>query len=168
MRLEDLVDLRRFCRWANGEILDRVAALDAEQYTRDLASSFPSVRDTLVHMLSAEWMWLLRCKGESPMQPLDPTAFADLAALRARWTAHDDEIDGFLGGQSDESVERVIRYRNRLGETREYVLWKIWLHVVNHSTHHRGQVVTMLRQLGASAAPTDYLDYDDFVGGRAY
>jgi uncharacterized damage-inducible protein DinB len=71
----------------------------------------------------------------------------------------------FLKDLAIERLQHVIEYRNLNGETWRYPLWQQLYHVVNHSTYHRGQVVTMLRQLGATPTPTNFLVYYD-EGGR--
>ena len=82
MTQQDILTLYDFNRWANGRTLEAAAALSAEQFVRDLGSSFPSVRDTLAHILGAEWAWLRRWQGESPTTLLRADEFATVAALR--------------------------------------------------------------------------------------
>jgi uncharacterized damage-inducible protein DinB len=67
----------------------------------------------------------------------------------------------FLEAVTDERLRTVVSYLNLQGQRWEYPLWRQMLHVVNHSTYHRGQLTTMLRQLGAQPAPTDLLVFDD-------
>lgn len=161
---EGLADLLEYNDWADRRILDAAGALDPERFTRDLGSSFPSVRDTLVHVLSAEWIWLERWKGTSPGAMLDPRSFPELAAVRAAWQPVADERRAFLADQTEESLARVITYTNTRGERWAYPLRQMMQHVVNHSSYHRGQVVTMLRQLGAAVVATDYLLFADEEG----
>lgn len=66
MNPKDFQILYDYNRWANARVHDAVAKLTAEQYTHDLSNSFLSVRDTLTHILAAEWIWLKRWQGESP------------------------------------------------------------------------------------------------------
>ncbi|HXG64655.1 MAG TPA: DinB family protein [Blastocatellia bacterium] len=147
--------------WANGRTLDAVSALTAEQFTRDMGGSYPSVRDTLTHILAAEWIWLMRCRGVSPHQLFDPADFPDLNSIRAKWAEVERGRKDFLASLTAESLETVIAYTNMKGEEWRYPLWQILLQVTHHSAYHRGQVTTMLRQLGAEAVPTDFLAYID-------
>jgi len=161
MNPKDFQILYDYNRWANARVHDAVAKLTAEQYTRDLSNSFHSVRDTLTHILAAEWIWLKRWHGESPKALLDPADFPNLAALRARRTEVEREQTAFVNNLTDVLLNAPISYLNLKGETWTYPLWQMMQHLVNHSTYHRGQVTTMLRQLGAAPAATDFLLFFD-------
>lgn len=148
-------------RWANGRTLDAVAALTAEQFTKDLGSSYRSVHETLTHILAAEWIWLMRCKGVSPPQLFDPADFPGLASLRVKWDEVERDQKAYIDTLTGESLETVIAYTNTRGEQWRYPLWQILQHVAMHSSYHRGQVTTMLRQFGAEAVTTDFLVFID-------
>ena len=152
-----LRSLYAFNRWANAAVLAAVEGLSAEEYARDLGSSFPSVRDTVVHLLSAEWIWLERWHGNSPRAMLNPPDFADLAAVRARWAEVEEGQTSLLARLTAAELAAPLSYVNTRGERWTYPLWQMLAHVVNHSTYHRGQLVTMLRQLGKTAPSTDLL-----------
>jgi len=144
-----------YTKWADARAFDAVAKLTPEQYGKDLGSSLKSVRDTLTHLVSAQWIWLSRWKGTAPKAMWAPGDYAGLAALRERWTALHAEIEAFVAGQTDASLPKDLVYQNLKGETLKYPLGALLLHMVNHSTYHRGQVTTLLRQLGAQPASTD-------------
>ena len=135
MDVERIRALYEFNRWANAEVLDAVSALRPEQWTRDLKNSFPSVRNTLVHILWAEWIWLRRWKGVSPKSVFDPTEFATVDLLRTKWLEVEREQADFVTGLNEESLRAVIDYVNTRGESFAYPLWQILQHVVNHSTY---------------------------------
>ena len=78
MNRNDVENLFEYNRWANDVTLDAVALLSQQQFISEAESSYRSVRDTLTHILSAEWVFLRRCRGESPKQMLDPAIFPDL------------------------------------------------------------------------------------------
>lgn len=156
--------LYRYNSWANARVLDAAALVPETDFTRDLKSSHGSMRDTLVHIVWAEWIWLRRWKGDSPALVFPPSDFPNASSLRDRFRAVAAERSAFL---SDLPVERLLQpleYTNLKGETWRYLLWQQLHHVVNHSTYHRGQVTTMLRQLGANAVATDFLVYYDAGG----
>jgi uncharacterized damage-inducible protein DinB len=155
MTQQDILTLYDFNRWANGRTLEAAAALSAEQFVRDLGSSFPSVRDTLAHILGAEWAWLRRWQGESPTTLLKADEFPTAAALRERFAAVDRERDGFLRTLSPAGVDYPFDYRDLAGKPGRLLLAQSMQHVVNHGTYHRGQVTTLLRQLGAKPVGTD-------------
>jgi uncharacterized damage-inducible protein DinB len=163
MNVKDVRDLFVYDEWANALMLDAAGRLSDEEFTRGLGNSFPSVRDTLVHLLFAEWVWLRRWRGESPRVVLDPAEFPHVERVRARLAEVAREREQLVAGLSDADLEVVVAYTNAKGEEWRYPLGRMMQHVVNHSTYHRGQVVTMLRQLGAVAPSTDLLYYDDML-----
>lgn len=157
--LRELQELYAYNRWANRRILGAASALSAEERGRDLGSSFPSVQGTLAHVLSAEWIWLERWNGRSPTGvPLD-WDLADWAALERRWNEVEQARAHFVAALAGPDLARVVDYRATDGTPYAAPLGQLLRHVVNHSTYHRGQVVTMLRQLGARAPSTDMVVY---------
>lgn len=142
--------------WARDRVLDAVEPLTPDQFTRDLGSSFRSVRDTLAHIYSAEWVWFSRWRGHSPTVHVPPETFADVAAIRGAWSGHEAEMRAFLAGVDENGTSRVIEYKLFNGQASASVFWQMLQHVVNHASYHRGQVTTMLRQLGA--APPKSMD----------
>jgi uncharacterized damage-inducible protein DinB len=161
MNKKDFQTLYDYNRWGNGRVLDAATKLNAEQYTCDLSNSFRSVRDTLTHILAAEWIWLRRWKGASPKSFYDPADFPTIETLRTKWAEVEREQMEFVNGLTEEALATKITYVNTKGETWTYELWQMMQHLVNHSTYHRGQITTMLRQLGAEPAATDFLLFFD-------
>jgi uncharacterized damage-inducible protein DinB len=166
MEPDEVRELYDYNAWANHRILDASAALTEEQFFRDVRSSFRSVRDTIVHILGAEWIWLERCNGRSPGALPSPEPFVSVSHVRARWEEIERDQLEFVHGLSAVDLDRVIGYRNQRGNRFAYSLPKILRHVVNHSTYHRGQVASMLRQLGVAPAATDLLRYYDVLDGN--
>lgn len=162
MNRQDILTLFDYNAWANARTLGAVEALTAEQFLRDLGNSFPSVRDTLAHILGAEWIWLCRWRGESPSSGLAADDFPTVASLRDRLAALDRERRLFLDELSEERLAQPFSYRDLAGNAHSLRLVESLQHVVNHGTYHRGQITTMLRQLGATPVSTDmsrfYLD----------
>ena len=139
----------------------RGKALTPEQADRDLGNSFKSVRDTVTHLYAAEWAWYSRWQGTSPTAPLPFDQFPDVATLRAVWTDHEAKMRTYLESLGDEGITRVFNYRTLAG----LVFWQMLQHVVNHGSYHRGQVTTLLRQLGAP--PAKSMDLVAFYRERA-
>ena len=163
MNLQDVFTLYEYNRWANTRTLDAAEKLDPAAFVRDLKNSFPSVRDTLAHILWAEWVWLrVRWKGESGATLLVATEFPTVASLRERFRAVDAERGTFLTSLTEERLQQPFDYRDIAGNPMRLPLVQTMQHVVNHGTYHRGQITTMLRQLGATPIGTDmsrfYLD----------
>lgn len=151
----------RYNRWANGRIFEAVSGLTREAFVKDLGGSYPSVRDTLTHIVWAEWVWLQRWRGTSPQTVFQATDFLLPDALRAGWLEVEVEQRAFLEAVTAERLLSVVQYVSLQGQTWEYPLWRQMYHLVNHSSYHRGQVTTMLRQLGARPVPTDFLVFHD-------
>jgi len=152
MTVRDLQTMIDYHYWARDRLLAAVAALTRDQYEKDLGSSFKSVRDTVTHIYAAEWAWYQRWHGTSPAALLTPDQFADPAALGAAWADHERKMRAFVDGLSDADVDRLIEYRLLSGATGAQPIGQMVQHVVNHTSYHRGQVTTMLRQLGAQPA----------------
>ncbi len=161
MKPEEIVALYEFNAWANHKTLDAVSALTTEQFTRDLGSSYRSVRDTLVHIYGVEWIWLERLQGRSPAASGFPAAqeFAEIEKLKARWTELESIQFQYARGLTQADLDEILDYKTlRFGPARN-PRWQMMQHVVNHGTYHRGQVTSMLRQLGAKAVGTDLITF---------
>jgi uncharacterized damage-inducible protein DinB len=157
MTPEDCRLLFDFNAWANRRILDGCDTLTAEQFTRDLQSSFPSIRDTLAHITGAEWIWNERWHGVSPTAPPDWLKTDDRVALGERLGAIDRQLIEYVASLTAADLERVCEYRNLSGQSSAQPLWQPIQHLANHGSYHRGQIVTMLRQLGAQPPHTDLI-----------
>jgi uncharacterized damage-inducible protein DinB len=165
MNFQALQTLIDYHYWARDRMLDAAERLTAEQFTKPLGNSFPSVRDTLVHLFSADWVWCARWEGDSPRTMLDPVTFPDVASIRVVWTEHEQKVRGILARLGDNGIARIIEYRSLKGVPQAEPFWQILQHLVNHGSYHRGQVTTLLRQLGA--APPDSLDLIAFYRERS-
>lgn len=151
-------------RWANDRVLRAALPVSSEEFTRELGSSFSSLRDTLVHVLGAEWIWLERWKGNSPKTLLPPEDFPGVESISTKLHKIEEERSEFICSLSDAQLEIQITYTNLKGQQFTYALGQQMIHVVNHSSYHRGQATTLLRQLNASVLSTDLLLYYDETG----
>jgi uncharacterized damage-inducible protein DinB len=148
---QDLRTLLDFHYWARDRMFDAIELLTPEQFTRDLGNSFRSVRDTVAHIYAAEWAWYSRWQGHSPTALLPADQFPDVATLRRAWVEQEQKARAFLA-ELGEAVGRVMPYTLLSGVSSASPFWQMLQHVVNHASYHRGQVTTMLRQLGAAPA----------------
>ena len=130
-------------------MFEALEALPPDQINRDMGNSFKSIRDTVTHMYAAEWVWYSRWQGTSPTALLTTDTFADLAALRSAWIEQERKIRTFVEELGDAGMPRVFAYTMFNGQSSGSPFWQMLQHVVNHGSYHRGQVTTMLRQLGA-------------------
>lgn len=166
MEISDITELYAYNSWANERILKASAKLTSEAFLRPMGNSFSSVRDTLAHILAAEWIWLERWQGRYPKTMLDPADFPNVNSLQSRSEAVAGNYRNFLHEVTVQQVRHELAYINREGKRHSYPLWQQMAHVVNHSSYHRGQVTTLLRQLGAEPIDTDFLTYYDEVAHK--
>jgi uncharacterized damage-inducible protein DinB len=136
------------------------ATLSVDDFKRDLGSSHGGVRGTLVHTMGAEWIWFERWKGVSPTRPLDEAEFPDIMAVRDRWTVIEEHRASWFDALREGALAETIRYSTLDRRSYEGPLWQLVQHVANHSTYHRGQVITLMRILGAKAPSSDLVLWD--------
>lgn len=156
---DQLTTLFEYNLWADQRILTACEALPAEQFTRPLGSSFGSVRDTLAHLHAAGWLWDERFSGRRPSGLPPADRFAALPDVRVALEAMDRHYLQLVRTISDAELARVIDYVNLAGEPCRDPVWLVLHQLSNHATYHRGQVVTLLRQLGAPGVSTDLIRF---------
>jgi uncharacterized damage-inducible protein DinB len=159
MNIEDIRTLYDYNAWANHRALEACASVTPEQFTRDLGSSFHSLRDTLAHIYGAEWVWLERWHGRMPTGLPSGVDFPDLEMARRRLTEIDRNLVDYVASLNAGDLQRVMEIKTTAGVPYAQPLWQMLQHVANHSTYHRGQVTTLLRQLGAKAVSTDMIGF---------
>jgi uncharacterized damage-inducible protein DinB len=163
MTIDDIRLLYQYDRWANNRVLQAASRLSPEEFTRDLGGSFRSVRDTLVHIIGGEWIWLRYWKEPPADSALltglrqrrdllfNPDSFPNVGTVQLKWAEVEKEQTEFLNGLRDELLERMLPFR-----ATQVSLAHLMQHMANHSTYHRGQVSLMMRQLGAEPVATDF------------
>lgn len=163
MTVDDIRLLYQYDRWANQRILQGVSALNDEQLNRDLGGAFRSVRDTLLHIVGGEWIWLQYWKEDSHSPEsivalqrrrddlFKPDQFPKFAAVERKWAQVREEQIEFVESITNEMLARKFPYRGAMIE-----LAYLMQHVSNHSTYHRGQIAFMMRQLKAQPQATDF------------
>lgn len=161
MDVDEIRTLYSFNQWATTRLIDAARLLSPADLVKDLGTSYGSVRGTFVHTLWAEWIWLRRWRGESPRRVFAVHEFPDLDTIQSRWRNIDDDRQDFIAALTHERLRTPLSYENVQGQRWEYPLVHMMQHVVNHSSYHRGQVVTLLRQLGQTPPATDFLVYFD-------
>lgn len=164
MKLQGVRDLMAYNDWANQRILAMAEKVTPAQFTAPSNTSFGSLQATLVHLLDSEWTWRWLVQGQGLPTTLEPDAFPNVAALRARWQEETDAWRAYVDGLSDDDVTGVIRYVTDTGITRERVLWHALFHVVNHGMQHRSEAAVLLTEYGHS--PGD-IDFTIFLNERA-
>jgi uncharacterized damage-inducible protein DinB len=167
MTVKDLERLFDYGYWANGKLLPVVARLTQEQFTRTVAGSYGSIRNTLVHMLSAEWGWLERCGGAKRGAALAADNYPDLDSIASTWRTVEASMREFLSTLHDADLERNVEFKIPGAEPRVMPLGVLMQHGANHGVHHRGQVALLLRVLGQVPGNVDLLIYDIEKGSAA-
>jgi uncharacterized damage-inducible protein DinB len=159
MNVADVKEAFAYNAWANRRLFDALAALPAEQYQRDLKGSFGSIHGTVCHIVWAEQLWLSRWLGKPAPAVAQGKDLAGLAEARARWDAVEAERAAFLGGLTDARLGDTVTIQPTSGGAYTHTFREMFLHTVDHSTYHRGQVVNMLRQLGVKPPGTGLIGF---------
>ena len=160
MQTTDLIFLYAYNDWANQRILTAAANLTPEQFLAPTPLSWGSVRDVLVHALSAEWIWRLRCaEDQAPTSLLAPAEFPTLATLTARWQVEAAAMRAYVAGLTAAELNAPKVYRSTKGQPYSAPLWQILTHVVNHGTQHRAEVAHVLTGYGCSPGDMDMILY---------
>jgi uncharacterized damage-inducible protein DinB len=159
--LDVIRSLYQYNAWANHRILQGTFKLTPKQFLSAVGSSYLSVSATLVHIMSAEWIWLSRWRGISPKAMFESTDFSNLESIQTRWEAVEAETRQFVDQLYPSQLGEVVSYINTRGEKWAYPLWKQLIHQVNHATQHRSEVAVMLTFFSCSPGDLDYLIYQD-------
>ncbi len=145
--------------WANEKLFRVVSQLTPEEFTRSVAGSYGSVRNTLVHALSTEWGWLDRCGGPERGPRLEPDAYPTPESLISDCRRVESYMREHLAGLEDEDLARDVEYEGAGGAKRSLALGELLHHAANHGTHYRGQLALLLRELGHVPGNVDLLFY---------
>jgi uncharacterized damage-inducible protein DinB len=156
MQIGDIRLLYEYNYWANDRILRAADGIGQEELSAPVAFPSGSLRGTLVHTLSAEWIWRMRWQGDPPRAMLAEADFPTLAAIQARWKEEQAAMWAFIAGLSDADLARPLVLPNTRGEMQPpRVLGHLMAHVVNHGTQHRSEVAAILTLLGRSPGDLD-------------
>lgn len=155
---ESLLQFAAYNMWANGQLLDVVASLPQEQQVQPVPSSFPSLHQTVLHMLDASSVWWQRLKlQERVIWPGQNFKGSTKDAVQ-QVTALDRQWHQWIGAATEHTLQHVFLYANSKREQFKQPTFQMLLHLFNHNTYHRGQLVTMMRQLGITKIPqTDFI-----------
>jgi uncharacterized damage-inducible protein DinB len=148
-------------RWANRRLFDVAHSLGTEATGRDLGKhwSLPTLKAMFAHLYAADSVWLSRWKGQSPTRLLGDKDFASMADLREKWDALEAEQRAFVESLKDADLTRSVEYKNTEGAQFRVPLGPLLQHVVNHATHHRSEVATMLTIISGSPPDTGINTY---------
>ena len=159
-----LLSYTAYNSWANGKFVEVLLGLDESLYFKPVPSSFPNLFETVEHIWQAELAWLQRIKQVPPAKkPEFPNK--DMKALLETWVLQNKQWEEFIEQTTEEQLQEMIAYKSWQDIPFSTPLWQIVHHIFNHGTFHRGQLVTMLRNLGVTTLPqTDYIAYTRLEG----
>jgi uncharacterized damage-inducible protein DinB len=163
--------LAHYNTWMNERLYGVCATLPDAERTRDRGAFFRSIHGTLNHLLLTDRAWLGRFTGDPAIAEsrdaagmpipfsgrLDQELYADFDLLRRERAQTDAAIEAWVADLDEERLGAQIAYRSSKGERHAHPLWWAVLHFFNHQTHHRGQVTTLLTQLGHDPGVTDLI-----------
>ncbi len=146
-------------RWMNARLYAICARLSDKERKQDLGAYFRSIHGTFNHLLLVDRLWLGRLRGEPyAVESLDQELYADYATLEHERAATDGDIQGYVAKIESSRLGERISYRSLLKKsTVSLPLGLILVHLFHHQTHHRGQVTTLISQLGQDFGETDLI-----------
>lgn len=132
-----------------------IVPLTSEQFTQAASYSHGSVRDQLVHLVNVDEVWFSDLSGQVPAESLEPAQVVDRAAFRAHWDAVEQRMRAYLAALRDD----MLQDQPLQGEDKDLRVWQVLLHVANHGTDHRAQILRLLNDLGVKTTSQDYVFY---------
>ena len=154
-----------YTAWASQRLVHAIEHIPSDQLTRDFETSDHSILGTLVHVFAADRIWLKRLRGEPITSFIADTDY-DLHVLQIDWPLLYGKWNEWAADLTDTSVADSVSYTDMKGNPHASIVWEVVLHVVNHGTHHRGQVSGFLRALGHTPPQLDLIRY--YREGRNY
>ena len=152
-------DLLLYMLWADRTTLRAVREVRPDDLRRDAGISYGSLLGTMAHMLGSQRRWLARFSGHAPAHMPTLADFPDLLSWITAWEETASQIEAFLAALTDEQLAAPLTWIGTEGETSTCPLWQPVVHLVNHTSYHRGQIVSLLRQMGYQPPTTDLIRY---------
>lgn len=157
MNLEDIKTLYDYDQWAIDRVLEIVLTLTEEQFNKDLGSSHGGVRGTMTHMYGGHRIWLDRWMGKENLPLTKAEDIRSVGHLKTMWETLRTELNTYLSSLTNDRIQAPFTYKDMKGNAYTQPLSEQLQHLVNHATYHRGQVITLLRQLGVKPLGTDMI-----------
>ena len=157
MNLREIQRLYDYNNWANERVLESLRPIGQEVFTSNKQASHGSIRGIIAHIAAAEWIWLERWKGSSPAGLLPESEFETVEIATQRLRKIDHDLQQFTSALTQADLDGSRGYKTTEGKAYSNVLSDMLLHLANHSSYHRGQITTLLRQSGAAPQSTDFI-----------
>lgn len=145
--------------WASRRLIDAVSNVSTEELTHNFKTADKSILGTLAHLYAAERNWLARMQEGRAAVQNRATGDVQMEPLLEKWAETHNSWKAWISQLPPEAPNQVMEYLDLQGRQWAQPLWQIVLHVVNHATHHRGQVSGFLRALDKTPPPLDYIAF---------
>ena len=159
MSIDELRNLYRYNSWANDAFARVLRELPDETFRREVGGAFPSLQRIFAHLVAAEWVWLERWQGHSPAAFPEWVQSGNASLLADVLRDVESRRAGQFTGLRESDLETALSLRYLSGQPASHVLRDVLVHVVNHSTYHRGQLSLMMRLLDLAPPSTDFIRF---------
>jgi len=166
MTVAEVRELFAYNAWANRRIFTALRTLPSDAYFRDLKSSHGGLHGTLCHVVWAEQLWFNRWTGKPKPAVHQGKDLATLDAAVGRWEEIERERSTFMDGFTEPRLDETVVVRPSTGGEFRHTFREMFRHAVDHSSYHRGQLVTMLRQVGVAPPNTGLIVFYRERGGH--
>jgi len=155
-----ILTLHEYNVWANARIMAQVEKLSTGQFLEPLSPTHPSFRETLLHVLAAEWIWRQRCQeGVSPTALFDGADFPTLQSIQTLWAEERQKLMAYVAALDETALASHIAYQTTGGRPMQDNLGEILIHVVMHGMQHRGELAMRLTDYGHSPGEIDLIRF---------
>ena len=133
-----------------------IVPLSDEQFTRDVSYSLGSIRNHIVHLMWVDDTWFSELRGAELPELLSSAQFKDRTVIREYWDGIEQKMRDYLANLRD---DMLFDKPCPPGEDENLIVWQVLLHVVNHGTDHRAQLLRILHDVGAKTVSQDFIFY---------
>ena len=155
---ELLIQYAAYNLWANKILLEKLAQVPKEILHKEMGSSFGGIYKTIVHLMDVESMWWQRLKLQEHVQLPEKDPDENFNELLKKLLALSKQWNDWVNDANEKNLTHVFGYQNTKKEFFKQPVYEMLLHLFNHQTFHRGQIITLLRQNGIDKIPaTDFI-----------
>ena len=159
MHISDIQLLYEFNYWAKGRMLGAVESLQEDDLYKDFKTSFKGIHGTLVHICAAENTWLQRFTGNPSPKFLKIDDLPKYSDVKAKWEDVEKGMLAYVASLTDAMLQESFSFLTSDGKSVSNLRWHTLQHLVNHGTYHRGQITSLIRQLGGTPVSTDLIAF---------